>query len=305
MEHERATEDLSWFFVIGAAKAATTTICARLAAHPQVVFCNPKEPSFFSFDDRYALGLEHYRTLYPEPNSESRAAGEGSVSYSATGLWPRTASRIAGFAPEARIVYGVRHPLDRIGSNVQQRRFSRRIDPRATLLQAVRQSPDLVDAGRYATQLRAYHEHFDAKQVLVYFFDDFAADPSPTLAAIAAHVRVDPARFVTGSSLRLNAAEDHEGEPAAMWRLRQNRVLRAIVPRAALHAASRGVRARVRRPIPQERWTPEAIDWVRARLEDDVGEFLRMSGQPIDYWKWEPTGPPTSAGGLEPSHGSH
>ncbi len=289
MLSDPAPDDLSRFFVIGAAKSATTTICAHLAAHPEIVFCDPKEPSFFSFDDNYALGLEYYRSLFNEPTARSRAAGEGSVSYSATGLWPDTAARIAGFAPDARIVYGVRHPLDRIASNVQQRRFTRRIDPGASLLDAMRESPDIVDAGRYASQLRSYHACFDEAQVLVYFFEDFAADPSSTLVMLAAHIGVDPAGFVTDPSLRLNAADEHHGEPRMMWRMRQNRLLRAVVPATALQTARRSVGGRLRRQLPELRWTPEAVEWVRARLEDDVNNFLRLAGRPIDHWRWEPT----------------
>lgn len=42
------------FFVIGAAKAGTTSLCELLGAHPEVFFSDPKEPQFFT--ERYDRG---------------------------------------------------------------------------------------------------------------------------------------------------------------------------------------------------------------------------------------------------------
>jgi len=44
------------FFIIGAAKAATTSLSSLLASHPQAALVQGKEPHFFSYDHVYNLG---------------------------------------------------------------------------------------------------------------------------------------------------------------------------------------------------------------------------------------------------------
>ncbi len=52
------------FFVIGAAKAGTTSLCELLGAHPDVFMCDPKEPGFFSLPTKYKLGYDWYASLF-------------------------------------------------------------------------------------------------------------------------------------------------------------------------------------------------------------------------------------------------
>lgn len=44
------------FLIIGAAKAATTTLCNLLSQHPQAAIVQGKEPHFFSVDQIYQAG---------------------------------------------------------------------------------------------------------------------------------------------------------------------------------------------------------------------------------------------------------
>jgi hypothetical protein len=54
------------FFILGAAKAGTTTLYEVLKQHPQVYLSYVKEPMFFSHDENYRQGLGWYsRTFFP------------------------------------------------------------------------------------------------------------------------------------------------------------------------------------------------------------------------------------------------
>jgi len=68
------------FFVIGAPKCGTTSLCSILAEHPEVGFSIPKEPRFFSHDEIYARGFDWYHGLFPERDGK-KSVGEGSTSY--------------------------------------------------------------------------------------------------------------------------------------------------------------------------------------------------------------------------------
>lgn len=49
------------FLIIGATKAATTTLAAMLRDHSEVTFAKVKEPHFFSLPQQYGKGLSWYR----------------------------------------------------------------------------------------------------------------------------------------------------------------------------------------------------------------------------------------------------
>ena len=68
------------FIVIGAMKSGTTNLCHQLSLHPEIFISDPKEPCFFSNDDRWQRGLPWYESLFDAVTNE-KAVGEGSVNY--------------------------------------------------------------------------------------------------------------------------------------------------------------------------------------------------------------------------------
>ena len=48
------------FLVIGSAKSGTTTLWSRLREHPDVFMSDVKEIQFFSRDELYGRGIQHY-----------------------------------------------------------------------------------------------------------------------------------------------------------------------------------------------------------------------------------------------------
>jgi len=119
-----ATSPVPNFLIIGAQKAATTSVYYGIRQHPDVFLCTPKEIHFFSLEPVFARGWDWYLSCFAEAGSR-RAIGDASTSYSSRLLRPRTALRIKEALPEVRIVYVVRHPLRRIESHwMHQWRFS-------------------------------------------------------------------------------------------------------------------------------------------------------------------------------------
>ena len=103
------------FFVIGAQKAGTTRLCNLLQRHPSVAIPF-KEPFYFQSARAMAEKAQWYRSIF-EDVAHLPARGDGSTSYSMCGMYPGTAQRIHEFNPDARIIYMVRNPLQRIESS--------------------------------------------------------------------------------------------------------------------------------------------------------------------------------------------
>src|SRR5580704_13557650 len=101
------------FIVIGAMKSATTTLHEQLARQPGIFMSRPKEPNFFSDDEVYERGLPWYLSIF-QGAGESALCGESSTHYTKLPAHPRTVERMARALPRVRVVYVMRHPIDRL-----------------------------------------------------------------------------------------------------------------------------------------------------------------------------------------------
>ena len=103
------------FFIIGAAESATTSLSSLLASHPQAAIVRGKEPHFFSYDHLYKLGWDKYLDLFSHCTRQ-KAIGDGYHVLLPDSIHPATVERIYKHVPDARIIYMVRHPLERMES---------------------------------------------------------------------------------------------------------------------------------------------------------------------------------------------
>jgi Sulfotransferase family len=176
------------FFIVGAAKAGTTSLFESLAQHPQIFTPRVKEPHYFSTisppPERRAFfpsirDEREYLALFASARAD-QVSGEASTSY----LWdPQAATRIHSVAPGARIIAMLRDPVERAWSHYlndvregfETRSFADAIEQDAA-------DPDgrwgdaslYVQLGFYTHQLRRYLETFS--DTLVHFFEDFVRD---------------------------------------------------------------------------------------------------------------------------------
>lgn len=157
------------FIIIGAMKCATTTLHEQLSRQPGIVMSEPKEPNFFSNDEIYARGTRWYSSLFRE-TGPGELCGESSTHYSKRPTYPQTVARLARDVPAVRLVYVMRHPIDRLTSHFRHERSVGRLGEQETIEQAVAKIPELIDYGRYSWQIAPYLDAFGAERVLPVFF---------------------------------------------------------------------------------------------------------------------------------------
>lgn len=164
-ERARAQPD---FIVIGAMKCATTTLHAQLARQPGIYMSEPKEPNFFSDDENYAQGFDWYENLF-RGASDGDLRGESSTHYTKLPTHPQTVERLHRALPRVKLIYVMRHPIDRLISQYVHERTVERVGDGVE--GAIDALPELIDYGRYSMQLRPYLETFGPATVLPVFFD--------------------------------------------------------------------------------------------------------------------------------------
>ena len=177
------------FFIIGAMKAATSSLHDQLASIDGVFMSDPKELYFFSDDPVFEKGLGWYGSHFDgaEPGD---ICGESTTHYAKLPTYPRTIDRIASAIDDPKFIYVMRHPIDRLLSQYTHMWLQREITvPFAEAVDGA--VPELIDYSRYAYQLRPFFERFGAESVLPVFFDRLRTVGTAELRRVANFIGID------------------------------------------------------------------------------------------------------------------
>lgn len=244
------------FFIIGAAKAATTSLSSLLEGHPQAAIVRGKEPHFFSYDQRYQLGWQRYLELYQHCNGQ-KAIGDASTSYSRIRYHREVVDRIKRHVPHAKIIYMVRHPIKRMESAYVEHLCTPRGGLFSSINDAVRRQPMILDSSRYWEVFDAYRQRFDEARIKIIWFEEYTADTAAAFQDVCRFLEIDDLVVPNLARERTNSRDD-AGERMA----RHGRGDVAI----------------------NTTWDEATRQWVIDQLRDDNTRFLAHFGKQRDYW---------------------
>ena len=273
------------FLIIGAPKAGTTSLWALLREHPDIFTPETKEIGFFCWDDVYARGFDWYCSLFA-PGAGCAARGESHPRYSLIESNPESPARIAHYLPNAKLIYMVRHPLDRIVSHYLHETSLQRIPPRS-FARSVRTHAPLLEGSRYHHVVQAYRRYFPDRQLKVVFFEQFTRDPETVVGDCCRFLDVDPAAATARGERRWNVSETKTIPWPIIQRMRRSSVAGGIARRLP-RSLKRLIQQRAATPVePRPRWDADTRRWAVEQLRDGIESFLQDAGKPIDYWPWQ------------------
>lgn len=281
-------------FIIGAMKSSTTTLHAYLQQHDDVFMCEPKEPSYFAPDtfspvQAHGLGsLADYERLF-DAAAGCRWRGDASTNYA---KWPQfngVPARVADYAPDARIIYLLRDPVERALSHYWHRvraGLERRSMDDAFADTSL--NNPLIATSAYGQQLRQWMRCFPATQIYVMRTDELHADPQRVMADAFAWLDVDSAPAAGLMPERHNRTPDRIGivRPgrARLANLLASRRLKATL------GGVRGLQARVE-ALAYEGWVePDTVDTRELRLQlrslfaDDLRLLTELTQTSFEPW---------------------
>ncbi len=278
------------FIVIGAARSGTGTLYRLFCQHPQISMSVKKETHFFSNDANFAKGIEFYHTFFEDSDS-SQVVGEATPAYSSRTENPYTAKRIYETLPKVKLIYIVRHPLQRIES------FWRAMfvkNPHLKFNEFVHDkdfNPWHLDRSRYLFQISAYLDYFPDEQLLVVFYEDFQRDTQGTLKKCFEFIGVDPEVEISDickyhtpqpqSTIELKSSFNFIRKLPGYGRIRDmfpGQVREKVV-------TSTGFKKEVAVPSPD--WTPDTLKWMIDKLGEEAREFLHYYNKPLDFWPFD------------------
>jgi Sulfotransferase family len=174
--------------VIGGLKCGTTSLHHYLSLHPEVAMSRPKELNFFVAELNWSLGRDWYSSHF-DPAAPVR--GESSPHYTNRPRFEGVAQRMRSVVPDARILYVVRDPIDRllshylhnVGGGYEERPL---VDALADDRSAYWQR------SRYAYQLEPYLEAFGDARIAVVSREELLGERRATMRRTYEFIDVDP-----------------------------------------------------------------------------------------------------------------
>lgn len=287
------------FIVIGAAKAGTTALYWYLSEHPEVFMSPMKETNFLAYgldargqplygDPEHhqfpVKSLAEYEGLFAEAG-ESVAVGEASPMYLEC---PQAAERIRQLLPTARIICGLRHPVDRAYSDylMYLRSRGRALNPARDLSAAApwtRPDSHWMRIGKYHEQLERYYNSFSRDQIHIILFDDLKRNPLRVMQELYRFLGVAP-DFVPDFATPHNVG----GMPASrlLEGVLTSRTIRsAVEPWIPKRAANwvRRLRTRNLRQAPPlaAEFRQELTHYFRA----DIARTAELIGRNLEHWR--------------------
>jgi Sulfotransferase family len=267
------------FIVIGAMKSATTTLHEQLARQPGIFMCHPKEPNFFSGDENYARGWAWYGSLF-RPAGMADLRGESSTHYTKLPTYPRTIDRMVRDLPRLKLIYVMRHPIDRLISQYVHEVTVGRISE--GLREAVGQYPELIDYSRYGMQLQPFLDAYGFGAVLPVFFPRLVTHSQAELERIGRFLGHEgPLRWDEGleplnqgrARLRPSPVREVLVQAPVLTTIRQR-----VVPRRLSESLKELWRARVEPP----RLAPSLRARLREVFDADLAQLGAWLGLQLD-----------------------
>jgi len=273
--------------VIGGLKCGTTSLHHYLNLHPEIAMSRPKELNFFVAELNWELGPEWYASHF------DRAAplrGESSPHYTNLPRFQGVAERMRStLGAEARVVYMVREPLERllshylhnVGGGYESRPLAAALaDPGSAY----------VARSRYAMQLEPYLAAFGRERILIVDNQDLANDREATMRRVFGFCGVD-AGFTSEQFAR--EWETGSGKSAGGFRLLDRAVrlpgLRAFdrnfdrLPESLRWRVEKLVHDPEKGQAPKPQLPRELRTRLESLLADDVAELERIAGREFGW----------------------
>lgn len=305
------------FLIIGAAKSGTTALYFYIKQHPEVFMAKVKEPRFFAYEGgvpewKGPLDAENnawvitdkeaYTALFNDVGEE-KVWGEASPIY----LYSEPApERIKNYAPDAKLVAILRHPIERAYSHylhlIRDNREPLRDFGKALDLESERMangwewSWHYTKVGMYSEQIQRYYDRFPREQVKVYLYDDLQTDQAGLIRDMFRFMGVDE-NFTPDTEKRYNVS----GVPRSrmMYKFLENLIKR---PTWYKNAVKPFVPKRIRKRLSDQVYNmkasvlekpplqPEVVQRLKQHFHEDIVKLQDLLERDLSSWlNWQPS----------------
>ncbi len=263
--------------IIGAQKCGTTSLHYYLGLHPQISMSKEKELNFFLGRHNWNKGIEWYKSNF---TGKARIYGESSPSYTTYPFSGAVPERMYSIVPEAKLIYILRDPIDRIISHYIHNCTIGREDRTIEAAVSPFDSSPYVCFSKYYMQLEQYLAHFPKSNIIIITLEELYYQRRLTLQKLFKILNVDDSFYHYKFLYQWHKSKFKRRKTLIGLALEAMPVMKII---NLLPFEMRGVvekllfrpfSKKVRRPVLDERFRRKLIDFLR----DDVNRLREYTG---------------------------
>jgi hypothetical protein len=174
--------------VIGAQKCGTSGLHYHLGLHPEIWMSRPKELNFFIEERNWPLGEGWYRAQF-DPRAKVR--GEASPNYTAFPQHVGVPERMHSLVPDAKLIYMVRDPLERIAAHWVHN-YAKRREKGGLRETVMHPNTSYLARSQYHMQLQRFLRFYPIERILVLEQDELRQGGAGTMRRVFEFVGADP-----------------------------------------------------------------------------------------------------------------
>jgi Sulfotransferase domain len=180
------------FLIIGPPRTGSSWLHQVL--NKRALLPSPSKETRF-FDTNFERGFEWYANHFHN-KSAARCMGEVGPTYFASA---EARQRIASYLPAVKVVCVFRNPVERIISLYRLKRAYGMIP--WSFEQALAKDPELLESGKYVSNLEAWKKALGEDQVLAVFYEDLRDEPQSFLDTVLDFIEI-PRFTLTPTQIR-------------------------------------------------------------------------------------------------------
>lgn len=266
--------------IIGAQKCGTSGLHYHLGLHPEISMSKPKELNFFIEERNWPRGEDWYRRHF-DPGAKVR--GEASPNYTAFPQHIGVPERMATLVPDAKLIYLLRDPLERVAAHWVHN-FAKRREKGDLAATLAHPNTSYLQRSQYAMQLQQFLNHFPRESIMILDQEDFRKDRAETLRRVFEFSGADPSFTHPGFERERHAtARKTRATKLAirMERASKSKLGKVVPPKLWFALDERlPMKKTIERPDVRQALTDEAL---RA-LRDDAERMRELAGRPFRDW---------------------
>ena len=273
------------FFIVGAARAATSSLWFYLSEHPEIFMSPNKEAQFFGFFDtdrkhkaKYKT-LEEYSRLFDGVTNE-KVIGEATPTYLAL---PESAHSIRKHCPNAKILISLRNPIDRMFSYYEMS-LSKGRDKNISFEDWIQSNKFWLESSHYADNLNRYFRLFDREKIKIILYDDIANKTEDILGEIHRFLGVEVIRPESKPYAYNQGGRSNTFFGDLLYKSTTNRylnkVLRPIMPRSVKDIIHRLRSSSMKKGIVN----PETRENLCEYFSKDIASTEKIISRDLSHW---------------------
>jgi Sulfotransferase domain len=295
------------FVIGGTEKAGTTSVFNWLSAHPQVCASSRKETDFFreGFTGDLAADARRYAGYFEVCDRNQPVLMEASPGY--LGEAATVAPRMRALAPNAKVLFILRDPIDRLYSSYHFHRGKLNLPPSVTFDDYVARciafdtrasAPrelgldewylKALRFGCYSEFIAIFRSQLPARNIKVMFFEALRQDPRAFMVELSAFLEIDPGFWTDFEFRKSNVTFSGRNKTLHRLAMRMNAVTEPLMRR---HPGLKQSLVRAYKTVNQEREGYDPMSPVARKLltefyRPDIGTLQQQLGLTLpEAWR--------------------